>query len=920
MAEPDDLESFAEGHLRLSRRQRRVWLGGAPVPVGGRAFDLLCVLIDQGDALLDRAQLIERVWPRRVVEENNLHSQVKALRQALGAHVLATVPGRGYRFTLARDGAAPARGLGGVAAAAAPQGPVLIGREPDAATLRACLVPGACVTLAGPAGVGKTALARVHAQATGAPLVDLMPLQDAALLPERVGQALGVSTAGPAPLRALAQGLAGRQGGLVIDNAEHLVAEVAALVQAVRMAAPALWVLVTSQVPLHLDDERVVRLAPLELPGRAAGLHEAASNAAVRLLVQEIRRADPRFELNASNVESVVLLCRDLDGLPLALRLAAARVPLLGAEAVRQQLQAGRARPLAARRQAPDPRHGSLAAALDWSTELLDAAEQRVLRCVAVLPGVFSLELATALAAEAPLDEWTAIEVLATLVDRSLLEVQSTTPMCYRLLDSVRTHARQRLDAAGELARVSGRAAHLLQTRFAAEGEQDPVALARLFADAGRPADALRQWVVAADRAAAASRLVETEHHLSQALALLRQPPLAGEPAARSQRIELLLRLGSVAGLTRGLAADLTDATYREVLELADEDGFGEARFVALFNRIFTTGMRLQADTVESLLPDLARLADRLDQPRLHLQYEHALYSTVWIYGRVEEALQAAESGYRRYRSVDSAWHCRQFAGHDPGVCAAGHAALTALVLGRVAQSARWTSVLEQQLADCSHGPSRVIGSNMQAWCAVWGRDTERARRIAGEWRRHCQRMGTPVYEHLAAIQEAWAEALNDTVADASAVDRVAAAHGRLQSLGVRSPLTTYHLLWVEALSRHGRLDEAFEQADACAEVIERQRKRLGRPWLLALRAALHEQRAEFATAADLWSKSLGDARSMGLRLFSLRAALGLARLRQRIGGPPGPELAMELSAFADDDRLPDITEARAWVAAVGAL
>lgn len=913
----DDIEPFAGGHLALSRRQRRVWLGGAPVALGGRAFDLLCVLVDQGDPPWTKRQLIERVWPGRVVEENNLHSQVKALRQALGADTVATVPGRGYRFTLARDrkvtsddapGDAPAR------PAATGASPRLVGRDADLRHAFQWLVPGACVTLAGPAGVGKTALAQHLALATSAPLVDLLPLQDAALLPARVGQALGVSTAGPAPLRALAQGLAERAGGVVLDNAEHLVAEVAALVQAVRAEAPGLWWLVTSQVPLHLADERVMRLSPLALPAGDQGLAEAAASPAVQLLVAEVKRQDGRFELDASNVAQVVWVCRGLDGLPLALRLAAARVPALGLDSVLQQLDRHPARLLSGGPRDAVPRHASLQAALDWSWGLLPGDEQRVLSRLAVLPGPFSLELAAALAAADERDEWSAVEAMATLVDRSLLEVHQLSPMQYRMLDSVRAHALARLRDAGELARVCGQAADLLQQRFAAEGARSPVDLARLSADAGRPAEALKHWLQAADQAGAESRLVEVEHHLTQALAMLRLPPLAGDQATRSRHIELLLRLGSVAGLTRGLAADLTDATYQEVLDLADEEGFGEARFVALFNRLFTTAMRLQDDTVESLLPELEQLADRLDQPRLHLQYEHALYSTVWFYGRVEEALHAAESGYRRYRSVDSAWHCRQFAGHDPGVCAAGHAALTALVLGRVSQSARWASVLEQQLADCSHGPSRVIGSNMLAWSAVWGRDTERARRIAGEWRRHCQRMGTPMYENLAAIHEAWAEAVHDTAADASAVDRVAAAHVRLLSLGVRTPMTAYHLLWIEALSRHGRLDEAFEQAEACAEVIARQRKRLGRPWLLAVRAGLHEQRGQFAMAHDLWSKSLDDARSMGLRLFSLRAALGQARLRRRMGEPDGPGLALELSAFAEADHLPDIDDARAWV------
>ncbi|MFO1329494.1 MAG: winged helix-turn-helix domain-containing protein [Rubrivivax sp.] len=916
----DDSESFDAGHLRLSRRQRQLWLGGVPVKLGGRAFDLLCVLIDQGEQLLHKHELLDRVWPRLVVEENNLHTQVKALRQALGAGVLATVPGRGYRFTLVRDAAASAPSPPAEPAAGPPPppasstGPELLGRDDDLSELRARLLSGACVTLTGPAGVGKTALAQALAAATGAPLVDLLPLQDAALLAARVGDALGLSTAGTSPLRALAQGLAGRSGGLVLDNAEHLVADVAALVQAVRAGAPGLWVLVTSQVPLHLGDEQVMRLAPLPLPRTDDALADASRSPAVQLFAAAVRRLDRHFELSASNVGTVVRLCQGLDGLPLALRLAAARVPMLGLQAVLRQLQEQPTRLLAGGPRDAAPRHASLQAALDWSTALLSAPERNVLARLGVLPGPFTLELAAALAAEGTLDEWAVIEALAVLVDHSLLEVEDGEPMRYRLLDSVRAHALAQLRASGELAAVCGRAADLLQQRFTAEGEREPVTLARLCAEAGRPADALHHWLRAADRAAAESRLVEVEHHLSQAVGLLRQPPLGDAPDGRRQRIELLLRLGAVVGLTQGLAADRTDAVYREALELADETQFAEARFVALFNRTFTTTMRLQADTAESLLPELARLADRLDDPRLHLQYEHALYSTISLYGRLEESLAAAESSYRRYRASDSAWHCRQFAGHDPGVCSAGHAALGALLLGRPALARTWLRALEQQLDACTHGPSRVIGFNIVAGIGVLARDTTRVRQVASEWHRQCQRMGIPVYANLAAMHEGWAEAMDESAPDAAAVDRIGAAFGRVLALGIRFRMPLYHVLWVEALARHGRTAEAQAQAEACLRTMEQQRERVCRPWLLAVCAELCEQAGNDELAEDHWRRALRDARGMHAGLYALRAALGLARLRRRSGGRACPELAEELVHHDPGERSPDLDAARAWM------
>ena len=533
-----------------------------------------------------------------------------------------------------------------------------------------------------------------------------------------------------------------------------------------------------------------------------------------------------------------------------------------------------------------------------------------------MLPGPFTLDLAAAAAADDGLDEWAVIEALATLVDRSLLEVHDTEPMRYRLLDSVRSHALAHLRASGELAAVCGRAADLLQQRFAAEGERDPVALARLCTDAGRPADALRHWLLAADRAAAASRLGEVEHHLTQALALLRQPPLEGAPGSRRQRVALMLRLGPVLGLTRGLASDITDGLFREVLELTDQVTMPEERFIALFNRALTTTMRLRFDASQALLPELDALAKSLDDPRLHLQRDHAVYSTVLLFGRLEESLAAAESGYRRYRPADSAWHCTHFAGHDPGVCAAGHAALSAWLMGRFAQARQWADVLAGQLDACTHTPSRMLGWSTEAWRRMLEGDTRTVALVAGEWRQICRRLAVPVWMHNFAMLEHWAHALDPVAPDAAAVDRLGEAYLQAIAMGTSFRMPSYHVLWVDALARHGRAAEARRQADACLQEIEAQREWLSRPWLLCIRAQLHAQAGLPEQVVADYRAAMRDARAMQSSAFTLRAALGLARWQQQRGEPAGDELRHVVAGFAATEVAADLDAARAWLAA----
>lgn len=457
--------------------ERLLCRDGQPVPLGGRAFDLLVALAKGRGGVVSKADLMDQVWPGIYVDENNLAVQVSTLRKLLGAAALATVPGRGYQLTLRPTPTHPLPPAKTVPPLSTERGcqplplrpTALIGRDDELSALLQLLDEQRLVTLRGTGGIGKStlALAAAHARRAQHPdavaWIELAAVDDAGGIASAVCGALRLPVPVAAdPWPSLREALRPLSLLLVLDNAEHLSVSLALEVAALLTQAPRMRLLVTSQVTLKVDGEQVMRLGPLALPDAAseadseADCERAGRSGAVALFVDRVRASDRGFRLTPDNLAQVAAVCRQLDGVPLALKLAAARLPLLGLGGLLQAL-GNRLKLLAGGPgNAPD-RQRTVAAALAWSCSLLEPPVLSLFCRIGVCVGSFTLPLALALGGDDGDDMLDAVERLAVLVDRSLVEVEAGEPPRYRLLQSARAHALQQLDHRGERAAVERR-------------------------------------------------------------------------------------------------------------------------------------------------------------------------------------------------------------------------------------------------------------------------------------------------------------------------------------------------------------------------------------------------------------------------------------------------------------------------------
>ena len=334
-----------------------------------------------------------------------------------------------------------------------------VGRERDLEELALLLSAVRALTLCGPGGIGKSRLAlrlageMAPAFGDGAWLVEFADTSDSALLPARIASALGIREEPDRPLaETLVDALRPRRLLLVLDTCEHVVAACAALVQQLLGGCPQLRLIATSREPLRVRGETVWRVPPLSMPAVLDGLgaDELARHEAIRLFAERAAAASPGFTLAADNADAVARLCRMLDGVPLAIELAAARVRALSIEQIAVRL-ADRFRLLATGDRTAPLRQQTLRAAVDWSYELLTEPEQILLRRLSVFAG-WNLEMAEQVCADKAIPVGRVLDLLAALIDKSLvtLDAELDGLARYRLLDTIKEYAAARLAASGE--------------------------------------------------------------------------------------------------------------------------------------------------------------------------------------------------------------------------------------------------------------------------------------------------------------------------------------------------------------------------------------------------------------------------------------------------------------------------------------
>jgi predicted ATPase/DNA-binding winged helix-turn-helix (wHTH) protein len=454
---------FSFGEFRLLPEERMLLASGRPVRISSRALDILTVLVDHAGELVSKDQLIAGAWPNTKVEENNLRVHIGALRKLLGesstgVNTIATVPGRGYSFVahVERQAVQPLLATAPPSMTMQPlPAPLtrMIGRAETLVMLLSRMRKERLVTIIGPGGMGKTTIALAMAERLSrslehhASFLDLSSLTDPQLLPSALASMLGILSRSENPLVSVLAFLRGKHMLIVLDSCEHLVEAAAAMVEALLKGAPGVQVLATSREPLGVEGEWVERLAPLGIsdsPGNLSAT-QALAFPAIQLFAERAAGGIEGFELSDEDVPAAVEICRKLDGIPLAIELAAARVGLFGIPGVAARLNDCLAVLTRGRRTAP-PRHKTLRATLDWSYGILSVNEQSVLKRLAIFCGEFTLDSATTVASSAEVANADVPEFIATLVAKSLVVACLRDGLAwYRLLDTTRAYARAKL-------------------------------------------------------------------------------------------------------------------------------------------------------------------------------------------------------------------------------------------------------------------------------------------------------------------------------------------------------------------------------------------------------------------------------------------------------------------------------------------
>ncbi len=456
------------GPFRFNPAKRMLWHGETPVQLGSRAFAILEALIETPGRLVSRTELFERAWPGLTVDESNLKVQIGGLRKALGdcSGMIRAEAALGYRFvgevtkSCGSDAPPTKRRFRAPSTPATP-----LGRDEVIGRIRELLAKHRLVTILGPGGIGKTTVALAaagelqDAYADGICFVDLGRVSDTNKVCAAVTGSLELPVDVVPTIEQTLLALHGRRLLLILDSCEHVAETVAELAERILGETRDIDILTTTREALRIGGEVLWRLDPLETPPQSimATAASVLDYSAVQLFQRTVSQGAVDFQINDRGAETIAEICRRLDGIPLAIEMAASMVVVLGIEDVRRGLDE-RFSVLSMDRRTVVPRQRSLAATIDWSYSLLPEREQAVLRRLACFAGDFTLDAAIAVASDDEMDVPSVRNAVIQLANKSLLNVnQQVAPPEYRLLDMTRAYVSAAPGLRGERERARER-------------------------------------------------------------------------------------------------------------------------------------------------------------------------------------------------------------------------------------------------------------------------------------------------------------------------------------------------------------------------------------------------------------------------------------------------------------------------------
>lgn len=902
--------------------KRELLAGGKPVHIGAKAFELLLCLLEAPGLIATRETLIARLWPKTHVSPNNLEVQVNFLRRALGddRDLVITAPGRGYR--LAAD--VQRISLDRTAAALPQPQSVLIGRRSVIDDLVAAIQHRTLITICGAGGMGKTRVALAVAQETitffdrAVCLVELAQTSPSLTVLNAVAEALRLPSQMSYSVADLAAAVRSEPSLLVMDNCEHLIGEVALLVDQLRRAAPSLHVLATSQEPLNLPEEQVYRLRPLGVPIEDQAERDIEREDSVQLFISRFKSAASGEPVDQGDLQDVAQICRRLDGVPLAIELAAASAALYGIQTVAEGLEDRFKLLKLGRRTAPD-RQRTLTAILEWSVGLLIPAERAAFRRLSVFRGRFSLEAARSLISLDDLQDSDVETCVAGLAAKSFLVIEPEGGRArYRLLETTRLYGWAELERSGKAdATLERHAEHYLNrltdaganweatseydwpARFSGELDQVRAALRWAFSETGNLALAIDLTIAAAPLWRALSLAGEGERHARRALA-------AGEEQlTQFQQLRLLSALAQSIVPTRDRVKE-KQRVAQMALELATALGDAELQALSYLGlaRAHTWDRRDALRWVRAFRDHAVQRDIPQDIVWASACYGGELMRTGAL--AQAEPLLAPIACEVRGKS-DDAFRFRY--GIDGRLTATSSYALLLLLMGRPNQALR---IARKNFLEATDGDQSV---SLLLVLAISGCVVEmlagdryrananacRFRQLVGARRLNFGAVdanylvtGTSTFKELAAREPA----------DAAVCD------GGDAWISLLLPL--YKGWFGQHLAAHGRLQEAEQVLTEAIEASANELENWSLAELWRIKAEI-VQSSSFHEAEPCYRHGLSLARQQGAAYWDLRLSVSFARLLHKIGrADEGSDLVSgSLRNFGVDQISPDLRSAR---------